>query len=477
MKSVRKHYICTLHFMKSDMDQEHKKSSGLKGRNDYHVKNDARCLHLRKHKKFIFSCFLKMGLKTLTIFLTIFMAVALLPGSVCAQSAGKSVGGEWSGSLELGGGHKLKLVLHIDEPASSITMDSPDQGAFGLECVTHYLSSDSVSLSIPSLRMSYEGSFKGDKLEGTFQQSGMTLPLAFSRGVEKRNRPQTPRPPFTYQTEEVTISNPAIGAVLGGTLSVPENCTSTTPVVVFVSGSGPSNRDEELFEHKPFAVMADYLARNGVASLRYDDRGVGESTGDRTNATTADYASDAKVVIDWLRSQKRFGKVGMIGHSEGGLIAYMLGASDDGPDFIVSIAGPAVRGYEILNYQNKQALMKNGMTEPQAAEYAAAAIERIEADPSMTWMHYFLKHDPAPDMQKLDIPTFIIYGEKDSQVPPSLNYDTAKRLAPNAEVRCYPGLNHLMQHAVTGGVEEYGEIEETISPQVLTDIVGFIKNK
>jgi len=395
-------------------------------------------------------------------------------GYVAAISA-QTLEGNWTGKLELGAGRNLKLVLHITEATSSITMDSPDQGAYGLDCKTMYLKGDSINFQIPNLLMSYEGRVKDSILSGTFQQGGIKLPLAFERGSKKANRPQTPQPPFPYKEEEVKIENTAGEAVLAGTLTVPQDHTHSTPIAVLVSGSGAQNRDEELFEHKPFAVIADYLARNGIASLRYDDRGFGESTGDRTNATTEDYASDTKAVINWLRSQKRFGKVGIIGHSEGGMIAYMLGADNDGPDYVVSIAGPSVKGSQILDYQNKVALMKNGLSESQAEEYAAKARQKLESDTTMKWMQYFLHYDPASDIHKLKIPTFIIYGEKDQQVPVSLNYETAQRLAPKATVRKYPELNHLMQHAQTGGIEEYSTNEETISTQILSDIVTFIK--
>lgn len=391
-------------------------------------------------------------------------------GSLCAQS----LSGDWTGTLELGGGRNLKLVLHISESPSAITMDSPDQGAYGLNCNVIYLENDSVSLTIPKLMMSYSGQMKDNTLTGTFQQGGIKLPLAFERGVTKANRPQTPVPPFPYTEESVKIENASENAVLAGTLTIPQDYTATTPVVVMLSGSGAQNRDEELFEHKPFAVIADYLARNGIASLRYDDRGFGESTGDRANATTENFASDAESVINWLKKQKRFGKIGLIGHSEGGMIAYMLGDRDDILDFIISIAGPATDGAEILDYQNKLALMKTGLTEVQAGEYAINARRQIESDPSMKWMHFFLQYDPSGDLQKLRVPSLIIYGEKDRQVPPSLNLEKARQLAPNAIVKCFPNLNHLMQEAETGDVEEYNRIEQTISPAVLTEMLDFI---
>lgn len=404
------------------------------------------------------------------------LAIGILIFGVCSSSLfAQSLTGDWTGKLEIGGGRSLKLILHISDSPSAITMDSPDQGAYGLNCKVAYLSVDSVSLAIPNLMMSYSGRLDGNLLKGTFQQGGLKLPLEFEQGMTKANRPQTPIPPFPYKEENEKIENEAENVVLAGTLVIPQNYTSSTPVVVLVSGSGAQNRDEELFEHKPFAVIADYLARNGIASLRYDDRGYGESTGDRINATTENYAKDAESVISWLKNQKRFGKIGIIGHSEGGMIAYMLGARNKDLDFIISIAGPSTNGAEILDYQNKIALMKNGMSESQAAEYAINARKQIESNPTMKWMQYFLQYDPANDLQSLKIPTFIIYGGKDQQVPESLNLDKARKLAPEAIVKCFPNLNHLMQEAETGDIEEYNRIEQTISPKVLTEILCFIK--
>ncbi len=403
-----------------------------------------------------------------------FVPFVILASTACSFVSAGNLDGDWSGKLAIGNGRSLKLVIHVDESVPAVKMDSPDQGAYGLDCMVQYLKEDSINFRIPNILMSYEGKIVDGKLTGTFQQGGLKLPLTFESGVKEANRPQTPQPPFPYSEVSVRIENKKGDCVLAGTLTLPDGYTDSTPVAVLVSGSGAQNRDEELFEHKPFAVIADYLARNGIASLRYDDRGFAESTGNRTAATTEDYASDTKAVADWLRNQRRLGKVGIIGHSEGGMIAYMLAASDDAPDFIVSIAGPAVDGAKILDYQNKIALMKTGMTEEQAEDHARAARQKIESDSTMTWMQYFLKYDPASDISKIKIPAFIIYGNKDQQVPASLNYDTAKSLAPGATVKNYPGLNHMMQHAVTGGIEEYSEIEETISPELLSDITSFI---
>lgn len=383
-------------------------------------------------------------------------------------------GGDWSGRLQVAPGTSLRLVFHIDTSDRSISMDSPDQGAMGIPCQTLVLDADSVSLSIPALYLTYDGRLRGDSIRGTFRQGGIQLPLSLERGTPMVTRTQIPLPPFPYVEESVRIVNAGAGSVLAGTLTMPDGHDASTPVAVLVTGSGAQNRDEELFGHKPFAVIADYLARNGIATLRYDDRGVGESTGDVAEATTLDFASDAGAAVDWLRSRGGFGNVGIIGHSEGGMIACMLGASDEAPDFIISVAGPSVKGADILDFQNTRALMRSGMSEDLAMQYASDARDKIERDSGQVWMRFFLKYDPSSDLRNLKCPAMLIYGEKDMQVPPSLNLEPAKTLAAKAEVVCYPGLNHLMQHAESGDVSEYSSISETISPQVLADIVKFI---
>lgn len=448
-------------------------------------------------------------------FAKIILAIALIASPLSLYADG--LVGSWSGQLKVSPRQSLKLVIHIGQD-NAVTMDSPDQGAYGIECQTVFLSADSINIKVPSLRVNYVGHLIGDNIEGTFKQGMLKKPLVLEPGVKKAKRPQTPIAPFPYSTEEVRISAPGDSVVLAGTLTLPDNTTKKTPIVVMVTGSGLQNRDEELFEHKPFAVIADFLARNGIASLRYDDRGFGESTGDATKATTSDFASDAKAVLDWIHAQRLFGKAGIIGHSEGGLIAYMLGAKKQGPDFIISIAGPAIKGTKILAYQNKNALLKSGIPLKEAEDFESAIEKVFEFELNNTldsisisqlipelypqyndspitrnlanliennlissnsinpWLKYFLAYNPQNDMKRLKISTLIIYGEKDRQVPASLNVAPAKSYSPKAIVKEYPGLNHLMQHAVTGDVEEYKSIEETLSPEVLSDIVSFIKS-
>lgn len=424
----------------------------------------------------------------------------------------QSVSGDWSGNLKLNPNTALKLVFHIDSNGPAVEMDSPDQGAFGIKGVVDHLSEDSVALRVPSLMMSYNGSRRDGRISGTFRQGGLSLPLILEPGATKLSRPQTPVAPFPYSTEEVTI-DAGNGVELSGTLTVPPGARKKMPVVVMVTGSGLQNRDEELFGHKPFAVIADYLARNGIASLRYDDRGFGKSKGDVASATSADFAADARAVAGWLRANGDFGSVGLLGHSEGGSIGFILGAQQGVLDFLVSIAGPAVRGDSILTCQNMTNLAKSGITGPIADRFETALrktfrlkIEQPElrmtdellaeiyptwnesaitrkladglrsfTDNSNPWMSYFIAYSPAADLAAISVPALLIYGEKDMQVPCRLNADAASKSAPGAAVKEYKGLNHLMQHATTGNVEEYAAIEETISEEVLADIVAFIK--
>ena len=284
-----------------------------------------------------------------------------------------------------------------------------------------------------------------------------------------RKRPQTPQPPFPYQTEEVAFTNENAEATFCGTLTLPKGANT---VMLMVTGSGQQNRDEELFEHKPFAVIADYLARHGIATLRYDDRATGKSVGgDVKDATTKDFADDALAGIEWLRQNKRFKKVGIIGHSEGGLIAFMLGALDK-VDFIVSLAGPAVRGDSLLLEQNKALLgdKAKGLT-----------IESVRSNVSAlqkSWYNFYIDYDPQPDLARIACPVMAVNGSKDLQVVASQNIPALRRLlTKNGQnvIKEYPDLNHLFQYCQTGIPTEYGQIEETFSEEVLNDIVEWIQ--
>ena len=390
--------------------------------------------------------------------------------------AQKPIEGDWMGKLNLGP-QSLTIVLHVNSDAQGkveCTLDSPDQGAKGIAVETDYCSSDSISVSLASLALSFQGKLKGDEIVGTFTQ-GQSFPLVLKRGEEKLNRPQNPVAPYPYKTEEVAFKNVADGATLVGTLSYPIGYKKgKTPVVLMVTGSGQENRDEEIFDHKPFLVIADYLARHGVATLRYDDRGFGKSTGgDVEHATTLDFMRDAASGVDFLRTSKQFGKVGVLGHSEGGSIAFMLGAKGK-VDFVISMAGIGVKGDTALTAQTNKILELTGQSMRFSThQYRMNAI--IKRSP---WLNFFIDYDPSEDISKTLCPVMAINGSRDIQVISSLNLAGIKaHLKPNPKniIKEYPSLNHLFQHCKTGNVSEYRIIEETVSPEVLEDIVRFIK--
>ena len=390
--------------------------------------------------------------------------------------AQKPIEGDWMGKLNLGP-QSLTIVLHVicdAQGKAECTLDSPDQGAKGIAVETDYCLSDSISVSLASLALSFQGKLKGDEIVGTFTQ-GQSFPLVLKRGEEKLNRPQNPVAPYPYKTEEVAFKNVADGATLVGTLSYPIGYKKgRTPVVLMVTGSGQENRDEEVFDHKPFLVIADYLARHGVATLRYDDRGFGKSTGgDVGHATTLDFMRDAASGVDFLRTSKQFGKVGILGHSEGGSIAFMLGAKGK-VDFVISMAGVGVKGDTALTAQANKILELTGQSMRFSThQYRMNAI--IKRSP---WLNFFIDYDPSADISKTLCPVMAINGSRDVQVISSLNLAGIKaHLKPNPKniIKEYPSLNHLFQHCKTGNVSEYRMIEETVSPEVLEDIVRFIK--
>jgi pimeloyl-ACP methyl ester carboxylesterase len=419
---------------------------------------------------------------------------------------------------------ELNLVLHLDGD-STCTLDSPDQGAKGIAGVVKELTTEKVDVQFPLLLASYTAELKDGQLVGTFKQRGFSLPLSMQPGDLVRQRPQTPQPPFPYETREVTIPVPppssAVSPVccdpsspvccdtiatspthtLAATLTLP-----TTPLptgegqggaplcLLLVSGSGLQDRDETLYDHKPFAVIADYLARHGIATLRYDDRGFGQSTGDASRCTTADFADDAAACIQYLRSTPllRGGdggrlNVGILGHSEGGSIAFMLAARKLA-DFIVTLAAPGIKGDTLLVEQTNALLRLNGQTPSMTLRNMRFIMATQETNP---WYQYFVEYDPAADIAATRCPVLALNGSLDSQVLPQSNLTAIRQLLNLSEYpdtlpfmegmgvgfyKEYPGLNHLFQHAQTGATTEYGTIEETISPEVLHDIVDWLQN-
>ena len=423
--------------------------------------------------------------------------------------------GAWSGKLDLGVA-KLTLVFHFskdDAGKLKCAMDSPDQGAKGIPAEAEVTGEGKLRVSVSALSMTYEAQVNEKQMEGTFSQGGMQLPLVLIPGEAKPNRPQTPTPPYMYPTEEVTFINPADGVKLAGTLTYPMNFqfSKDVPVLVMVTGSGQQNRDEEVLSHKPFLVIADYLAKQGIATLRYDDRGVGGSTGEVANATTHDSMGDALAALDYVRSTGKFGKCGVLGHSEGGTIAMMIAARQK-CDFVVSMAGGAIKGDSILLLQNHAALSKSGVPAMVCDDYVTAlrqvlrwmesgeqvsnpkeriaefvksanlqlpegSEENLVKVISVPWLRAFLSLDPTEDIRKVTCPVFALNGGNDTQVPAKENLGAFRRLLPANDkslVKEYPGLNHLFQHSQTGLPIEYGTIEETVSPEVLQDIATWV---
>lgn len=422
----------------------------------------------------------------------LFLIISLFPAvSAFAQT------GVWSGNLEVMG-TKLPLVFHLDDEKP--TVDSPNQGAKGIPIQINRSENGEINIKVPMIGAVYDGKLENNEIVGTFRQNGMSFPLKLNQGEVKPNRPQTPQPPFSYTEEEVSFSNG--DAVLKGTLTLPPNYNQDTPVLLMVTGSGLQNRDEEIFDHKPFAVIADALAKSGIATLRYDDRGFGESTGDPVNCTTEDLMKDALAGIDLLRS--RFKKVGVLGHSEGGTIALML-AADGKTDFVVSLAGMAVSGKETLMKQNQLAFREAGYPQETVEEYCKYLLQVFDNDASALdkiavsnlpdalkqnlqvvaqqvntpYMQYFLTLDMRPRLKDIVCPVLALNGTKDTQVFYQENLDALENgLNPDTSHRllALEGLNHLFQHANTGSITEYATIEETFAPEALTEIINWIRS-
>lgn len=442
----------------------------------------------------------------------------LLCASVCASHAQK-LEGSWTGKLSVQG-VQLTLVFQVEKDKNNgfiVTMDSPDQSVKGVPATVNSLTADSVDIAISSIGARYLGKQQGDHIQGTFTQFGKAFPLMLNRGVEELKRPQTPHAPYPYQTEEVIFQNAKANAVFSGTLTYPvgyeQMNKQKVPVVLMVTGSGQENRNEEMFEHQPFLVLADYLARHGIASLRYDDRGFAKSTGDASRSTMKDNAEDARCGFNYLKSLKKFGKIGVMGHSEGGSVAMML-AAEGLPDFIVSLAGMAERGDSLMLKQVYQAMETRGgasfardyckvlgaiyayrnakkdISHPEAVldsllkqtNVSLPALSRQSLLPVITmqtpWVLDFIATDMACYLPKIKCPVMAVNGSKDVQVEAHDNLSALRKgLKTNKKnlIKEYEGLNHLFQHCTTGQTTEYRLIEETFAPEVMQDIADWIK--
>ncbi|MDZ7364061.1 MAG: alpha/beta fold hydrolase [candidate division KSB1 bacterium] len=459
---------------------------------------------------------------------------ALLMGGIMAMSPltafpQQGLEGIWQGVLKVQS-LELRIVFNISktpEGKFTATLDSPDQGATGIPVSAVTFENGNVKIEVKSIFGVFDGKLESDQttITGEWKQGAAALPLVLKRtdkAPELPRRPQEPQKPYPYHEEEVVYDNRQAGIKLVGTLTLPQS-GEPFPAVILITGSGPQNRDEALLGHRPFLILADALTRRGVAVLRFDDRGVGKSTGEFAKATSADFATDVIAGIEYLKTRREINpkQIGLIGHSEGGLIAPMVAAQTSDVAFIVMMAGPGITGAEILDLQGALIAKANGASEAVIAKnrdlqkkmFAVVKAEKddavaekklrpiwTEALQALTdeekkaldfsganpdslfqiqikqllspWFRHFLFYDPQPTLKKVKCPVLAINGEKDLQVPPKENLSAIEKALKaggnkNFTVTELPGLNHLFQTATTGSPAEYAKIEETISPAAL----------
>jgi pimeloyl-ACP methyl ester carboxylesterase len=394
-------------------------------------------------------------------------------------------------------------------------MDSLDQGAAGIKLSNVTCKDGNLKFAADSAHIQYEGALKPDgSIDGTWKQ-GVPLPLVLKRssGAETQlRRPQNPVKPYPYREEDVTYKNKQAGIKLAGTLTTPQGKGPFTAVLL-ITGSGQQDRDESLMGHKPFLVLSDYLTRRGIEVLRVDDRGIGGSGGNFATSTTADFATDVEAGVTFLRARREVNKrkIGLVGHSEGGVIAPMVAARNRNIAFIVMMAGSGIPGTDLIVEQVRAIALTAGIP-PDRADIAAAKQRQIvtlvrdekdtdtlkrklreliakdvpagQIESTITqltspWYRYFMALDPATALSKVTGPVLAINGEKDLQVPPKINLPAIRKALEagrnkNFEVIEMPGLNHLFQTAKTGLVSEYAQIEETMSPAALEKMAGWI---
>jgi pimeloyl-ACP methyl ester carboxylesterase len=460
--------------------------------------------------------------------------LALLSSACCLCSihamAQHNPVGNWLGTLSAGGG-KMRVVVHVSDSAGIIhaTMDSPDQNVKGIKVPAVRYAGDSLLLFLGSA--SYAGKFvDNNNIEGTWTQ-GQAFPLKLERS-DLAEKPQTPVPPFPYLSEEVSFTNKDGSMTYSGTVTAPGD-GKRHPALLLQTGSGQQNRDEEILGHKPFMVIADYLTRRGYVVLRVDDRGVGKTTrGDIMKATTADFASDANTELDYLKERPEVdkGKMGVLGHSEGGMIAFMLAAQRKDLVFIISMAGPGVPNKSLMIAQNDALLKQAGVPEASRKAYLQlydamvvaqqkarntmaltnaidqavsdwrrkTSTEIVQNTTSITdsatqrrfvstfatqfdlpWFRYFMSYDPEALAGNVTAKVLALNGDKDVQVPAELSQQgwrslLAKSHSRKHEVKVLPGLNHLFQECKRCDVDEYGELDQTISPIALATIADWL---
>lgn len=444
-----------------------------------------------------------------------------LPLTFKRAAQASSVDGSWLGTLNASAA-KLRLLFQITNTPDGLqaTLNSLDQGGGAIPASSVKRDSAKLTIEMKSIDASFSGTLDKDMttVEGAWVQHGNSLPLTLKKtdaqkAMATSARPQDPKKPYPYHSEDVAYQNKSAPEVeLAATLTLPRG-KGPFPAVVLITGSGPQDRDEALLGHRPFLVLSDYLTRHGIAVLRADDRGVGKSTGNFTTATTADFATDTEAGIAYLKTRQEINqhKIGLIGHSEGGVIAPMIAARNHDVAFIVMMAGTGVPGDAVLAEQTKLILLANGGSQEMAErqkeaeleitamvkqETNSAALEKklrekfsgqfTEAQLSASimqmnsaWMRYFISYDPAVALSKVTCPVLALNGEKDLQVPPKQNLPAIRKALEaggdkHFEIVELPGLNHLFQTAKTGSPSEYAQIEETIAPVALETMANWI---
>ena len=431
--------------------------------------------------------------------------------------------GVWQGALEANG-LRLRFQLHVthdDQKQLVAALDSPDQGISGMPAVKVSQKLTVFHFEIPLVDGVYEGTINPPKsvITGIWTQSGITRNLKFERSDQLLElvRPQNPLKPYPYREEQVIFANPKAQVSLAGTLTLPSR-PGPFPAAVLIGGSGPQDRDETVAGHRPFLVLADYLTRKGLAVLRYDKRGIGKSTGNFDQATTEDFASDAAAALAYLKSQKEIDarRIGLIGHSEGGIIAPMIASRSSDVAWMVLLAAPGLKGEDVMLLQSDLILKTAGFDDDRIAKARdfnrqSYALARKETDPAaleakltdlvdstgmsttlppttlkpqarmMTsnWFRFFLDYDPVPALKKTECPVLALNGGADLQMAPKENLAPIQKALEEGgnkdfQTKELPGLNHLFQHAPTGSPTEYGGIEETMAPEALSAISEWI---
>lgn len=428
----------------------------------------------------------------------------------------QDISGKWNGILNVQG-TQLRLIFNISKTDKGYvsTMDSPDQGAKDIPVTKTSFHNSELVINITNLGIKYQGKINdaGD-FKGVFKQAGLSIPLTLStKHIEKEKvvRPQDPKKPYPYYSEDVKFENKKDKIELAGTLTLPKK-NGNFPAVILISGSGPQNRNEELLNHKPFLILSDYLTRKGIAVLRFDDRGTAQSSGNFYNATTFDFVSDVEYAIKYLQSRKEIdkSKIGLIGHSEGGIIAPIIASKNHNIDFIVLLAGSMLRGDKQLLLQKSKIETQLGISQTKIdaeqnifkkaykmivdkklsdkelqdslmnyfkLKYPENYANKLVKQLTHPWMITFLRTEPKNYLEKVSCPILALNGSKDLQVSAKENLQVIKttfKQSKNITTKELENLNHLFQECNTGLPNEYGTISQTMSPIALSEIASWI---